>query len=374
MRDLEGLLVVTLEQAVAAPYASNLLAEAGARVIKVERQEGDFARQYDHVVNGESAYFVWLNRGKQSVCLDVKDPDDRRVLLAMLHKADVFIQNLRSGAVEALGLDYDSLREINPRLIMCSISGYGETGPYADMKAYDLLVQAESGLSSVTGTAEGPARVGISVCDISTGLTAYAAVLRALIRRATTGSGAHLKVSLFGVIADWMNVPLLHQAYGGTQTPRVGMNHPGIAPYGMYPAGDGKGVVVAIQNEREWRVFCREILGDDSVAADPRFDSNVNRVRHRGELDKLIVGIFSQHEQAGLLDLLRHNNIACARLNMLDEVLLHPQRREVTVDTPHGPITLTAGSVITGDEPPVSLPVPALGEHTALIRSEFKDG
>ncbi|NNE39127.1 MAG: CoA transferase, partial [Gammaproteobacteria bacterium] len=247
MNDLEGILVVALEQAVAAPYASNLLAEAGARVIKVERAEGDFARHYDHVVNGESSYFVWLNRGKESVCLDVKDDADRKVLIAILKKADVFIQNLRTGAVAGLGLDYGCLKEINSRLIMCSISGYGEEGPYAKMKAYDLLVQAESGLSSVTGTAENPARVGISLCDISTGMTAYGAILRALIKRGKTNTGTHIKISLFNVITDWMNVPLLHKAYGGKDTPRAGMNHATIAPYGMYPAGDGKGVVFSIQ-------------------------------------------------------------------------------------------------------------------------------
>jgi crotonobetainyl-CoA:carnitine CoA-transferase CaiB-like acyl-CoA transferase len=371
MKDLEGLLVVALEQAVAAPYASGLLAEAGARVIKIEREEGDFARNYDHVVNGESAYFVWLNRGKQSVCLDVKDPADLKLLFSMLRRADVFIQNLRFGAVASLGLDYESLKAINPGIIMCSISGYGESGPYADMKAYDLLVQAESGLSSITGTVEGPTRVGISVCDISTGLSAYAAILRALIRRAKTKVGTHIKVSLFDVISDWMNVPLLHQAYGGTQPPRVGLNHPSIAPYGMYPTGDGKGVVISIQNEREWKVFCSEILNDESIATDPRFDSIVHRVRHRPQLDEIIIRIFARYRQTELTDLLRKHQIAYGRLNQLEDVLAHPQRRAVTVETPGGPITLTATGVVMGNDTETSLPVPALGEHTALIRTEF---
>jgi len=373
MKDLEGLLVVTLEQAVAAPYASSLLAEAGARVIKIEREEGDFARNYDHLVKGESAYFVWLNRGKESVCLDVKDDTDRKILLAMLRKADVFIQNLRSGAVNSLGLDYLSLKAINPGIIMCSISGYGETGPYASMKAYDLLVQAESGLSSITGTPDGPARVGLSVCDISTGLSAYAAILRSLIRRSKSNTGEHITLSLFGVIADWMNVPLLQRAYGGVQTKRVGMNHASIAPYGMYSTGDGNGVVIAIQNEREWKVFCREILRNESLAVDARFNSVGNRVANRPVLDQTILAVFSQYQQVELLQLLQTHNIAYGRLNTIDDVLVHPQRRKVSVATPAGPVELTASGITTDDNPPVSLPVPALGEHTDRVRVEFQE-
>ena len=373
MKDLEGILVVTLEQAVAAPYASNLLAEAGARVIKIEREEGDFARNYDHLVKGESAYFVWLNRGKESVVLDVKDPDDFAILLAMLRKADVFIQNLRAGAVQALGLDYDSLKAINPQIIMCSISGYGETGPYAMMKAYDLLVQAEAGPCSITGTPDGPARVGLSVCDISTGQTAYSAILRSLIRRARTHTGEHIKLSLFDVIVDWMNVPLLQRAYGGVQTKRVGMNHASIAPYGMYYTGDGLGVVFSIQNEREWKVFCREIIKDESMAADPRFNSVGNRVANRPALDDAILAAFSRYTQPQLLALLETHQIAYGRLNTIDDVLAHPQRRTVSVQTPVGMIELTASGVLTDNNPPVSLPVPALGEHTDKVKAEFKN-
>jgi crotonobetainyl-CoA:carnitine CoA-transferase CaiB-like acyl-CoA transferase len=373
MNDLDGILVVTLEQAVAAPYASNLLAESGARVLKIERAEGDFARNYDHVVNGESAYFVWLNRGKESVCLDVKDEEDRKILFAMLKKADVFIQNLRAGAMASLGLEYEDLKKINPQLIMCSISGYGEEGPYARMKAYDLLVQAESGLSSVTGTVEGPARVGISLCDISTGMTAYGAILRALLKRMKTNTGTHIKLSLFSVISDWMNVPLLHKAYGGVDTPRAGMNHATIAPYGMYPAGDGKGVVFSIQNEREWKLFCKGVLGDESLANDERFVSVSKRVENRTALDEIIVSIFSKHDQQGVMELLLNNNIACGRMNLPGDVLSHPQRRVVTVDSPHGPVELTASGVTTDDDSPVSLPVPALGEHTDSVKAEFKD-
>lgn len=372
MKDLEGILVVTLEQAVAAPYASSLLAEAGARVIKIERHEGDFARNYDHMVKGESAYFVWLNRGKESVCLDVKDPADREVLDAMLRRADVFIQNLRSGAMASLGLDYDSLRAINPGIIMCSISGYGETGPYAGMKAYDLLVQAESGLSAITGTADGPARVGISVCDISTGMAAYAAILRALIRRGRTGTGLHVRLSLFDVISDWMNVPVLQKAYGNVDAKRVGMNHVSIAPYGMYTTGDGKGVVFSIQNEREWKVFCQDIMNDEGMAVDPRFDSVANRVANRAALDEAILDVFSGYRQEELVTLLEQNSIACGRLNTLEDVLSHPQRRKVTVATPSGPVELTASGVLMGDDKPAALAVPALGEHTDHIKAEFK--
>lgn len=371
--DLDGILVVTLEQAVAAPYASNLLAEAGARVIKVEREEGDFARHYDHLVKGESAYFVWLNRGKESVCLDVKDPADRKVLFAMLRRADVFIQNLRSGAINGLGLDYENLKAINPQIIMCSISGYGDSGPYAQMKAYDLLVQAESGLSSITGTTDGPARVGISMCDISTGMTAYAAILRSLIRRSKTHTGTYIKLSLFDVMADWMNVPLLQRAYGGVEIPRVGMNHASIAPYGMYVTGDGNGVVFAIQNEREWKIFCRDIMKDESLAVDTRFDSVVKRVANRAALDEVILDVFSQYKQPELLDILQKHHIAYGRLNTLEDVLSHPQRRKINVSTPNGQVELTASGVTMDDSPPVCLPVPALGEHTARIKAEFRE-
>jgi crotonobetainyl-CoA:carnitine CoA-transferase CaiB-like acyl-CoA transferase len=338
----------------------------------VERSEGDFARYYDHVVNGESAYFVWLNRGKESVCLNLKDNSDKKVLESMLRRADVFIQNLRTGAVANLDLDYDSLHKINPEIIMCSISGYGEAGPYAKMKAYDLLVQAESGLSSVTGTAEGPARVGISICDISTGMTAYAAILRSLIRRSKTNTGEHIQVSLFDVICDWMNVPLLHKAYGGFDPKRAGMNHVSIAPYGMYPAGDGKGVVFSIQNEREWKIFCREVIKDELLAKDERFNSIANRVENRSALDDIIVKVFSLYTQIEIMDIMRRNNIACGRLNTLEDVLSHPQRRTVIVDTPSGPAELTASGVLKDDMQPVSLPVPALGEHTDRIKAEFQ--
>jgi itaconate CoA-transferase len=257
---LEGLLVVAMEQAVAAPFCSSRLADAGARVIKVERPEGDFARSYDHVVDGESAYFVWLNRGKESICLNIKDSRDCELLAKILKTADVFIQNLAPGAARRAGFDSAQLRLSNPALITVDISGYGEAGPYRDMKAYDLLVQCETGLASITGAPEQPGRVGVSLCDIACGMYAHAAVLQALLERQQTGRGQGLSVSLFDALADWMTVPLLHQDYTGEAPKRVGLNHPTIAPYGAYACGSGDQVVISIQNDREWQSFCEGVL------------------------------------------------------------------------------------------------------------------
>ena len=266
--DMNGLLVVSIEQAVAAPYLSGRLADAGARVIKVERPEGDFARDYDHLVHGESAYFVWLNRGKESLCLDLKTDEDATLLRTILRKADIFIQNLAPGAARRLGFGHDMLRAANDRLITVSISGYGEDGPYADRKAYDLLVQAETGLSAITGNHGGPARVGVSVCDIACGMTAYQAVLEALLARHATGRGRHISVSLYHALADWMNVPYLQYVYGGRSPERRGLSHPTIAPYGVFAGSDGGEVLVAIQNEREWQKFCVDVLTQPKLATD----------------------------------------------------------------------------------------------------------
>ena len=255
-RDLDGLLVISLEQAVAAPYAASRLADAGARVIKVERPEGDFARGYDADANGHSSYFVWLNRGKESVALDLKQPDDLKIFKQMLSKADVFIQNLMPGALDRLGVSMADLRQADPRLITCDISGYGASGPFAQMKAYDFLVQAEVGLAQITGAPEEPGRVGVSICDIAAGMTAHAAILQALVARAKTGEGRAIEVSLFHALADWMNVPYLQHHYGGREIRRPGLHHPTIAPYGAYRCGDDRMLLISIQNEREWLRLC----------------------------------------------------------------------------------------------------------------------
>lgn len=369
--DLDGLLVVSIEQAVAAPYLSGRLAEAGARVIKIERAEGDFAREYDHLVHGESAYFVWLNRGKESVCLDLRAEQDRPVFEAILEKADVFIQNLAPGAITRLGYDPDSLRAKNPRLITVSISGYGDDGPYSDLKAYDLLVQAESGLSAITGNEAGSARVGVSVCDIACGMTAHQSVLQALIGRSISGKGRHISVSLFHALTDWMNVPYLQYAYGGKEPARNGLSHPTIAPYGAFAGSDGKLVLLSIQNEREWVKFCELVLKRPEIATDPRFDSNSNRVENRPQLEALIRDIFASQTRDSLSDLLHKSGIANGRVSTMEDLANHPQNRYVDVDTPTGPVKLLSpGAMIDGKAPDFG-PVPALGQHTDTVRAEF---
>ena len=262
MGTLEGLLVVSLEQAVAAPFAASRLADAGARVIKVERPEGDFARNYDHVVNGHSAYFVWLNRGKESITMDLNRPEDYRLLYSMLLKADILIENLKPGALKKLGINLTGLRKENKKLITCSISGYGSQGDWSKMKAYDLLIQAETGLSSITGSVDAPGRVGISVADIAAGMYSWSAVLESLIARSISGQGRHIEVSLFDALADWMAVPLLWHDYGGKAPERIGLAHPSICPYGAFKTADGKTILLSIQNEREWRSFCTDFLED----------------------------------------------------------------------------------------------------------------
>lgn len=370
-KPLEGLLVVSLEQAVAAPYCSSRLADAGARVIKLERPEGDFARGYDRVVHGESAYFVWLNRGKESIAVDLKQADDLALVRRMLAKADVFIQNLAPGAARRLGLGHAELRRAHPRLVTCDISGYGETGPYAQMKAYDLLVQAESGLASVTGRPEGPGRVGVSVCDIACGMYAYQAVLEALLLRGRTGEGAALATSLFAGMADWMTVPLLHQDYGPGAPPRIGLNHPSIAPYGVYACKGGEEVVFSIQNEREWKRLAAEVLRRPELLGDPRFADNSARVANRPALDAVIDEVFGALDREALTQRLFSAAIAYGAVNTPADLSAHPQLRRVTVETPSGPVELVA--------PPVELrgadlelgAVPAVDQHGASLRAEF---
>ncbi|HQS10256.1 MAG TPA: CaiB/BaiF CoA-transferase family protein [Xanthobacteraceae bacterium] len=369
--DLEGILVVSVEQAVAAPYLSSRLADAGARVIKIERPEGDFARNYDSLVHGESAYFVWLNRGKESICLDLKAPEDLAVLRAMVAKADIFIQNLAPGAIDRLGFAPEKLRAENPRLITCSISGYGDEGPYRDLKAYDLLVQAESGLSSITGNEHGSARVGVSVCDIAAGMTALQAVMQALYARERTGIGRHIAVSLYHALSDWMNVPYLQYVYGGKVPERAGLNHPTIAPYGAYSCADGKAVLFSIQNEREWLMFCTEVLGDAAIAVDPRFDSNNHRVAARPALDEAINAVFSTLTRTQAVERLERARVAYGRVSTLEDVAAHPQNRYVEVETPTGPVRCLAPGAVVDGKPAEFRAVPGLGAHTEAVRAAF---
>jgi formyl-CoA transferase len=369
-RPLDGLLVVSLEQAVAAPTCTCRLADAGARVIKIERPEGDFARLYDDVVHGESAYFVWLNRGKQSIVLDLTAAADKALLEAMLGKADVFVQNLKPGALARLGFAAERLRRDYPRLIVCSISGYGESGPYANRKAYDLLVQAEAGLASVTGGPEGPARVGVSVCDIAAGMNAYEAILEALIARGRSGEGAEISVSMFDAMADWMTVPLL-QHEGGKPPQRVGLAHTSIAPYGVFKSRDGADILISIQSDREWRVLTERVLGDAALGTDPSFATNVARVRNRGETDRRVGAAFAALPLDALMQKLAAADIAFARVNGPAELASHPHLRRVTVETPSGPAAYPAPAAQWADDARHYGKVPALGEHTEQVRAEF---
>lgn len=368
---LSGLLVVALEQAVAAPLCSSRLADAGARVIKVERPDGDFARGYDHVAHGESAYFVWINRGKESLVLDIKRAEDAALLTRILAQADVFIQNLAPGAAERAGFGSDALRRRHPRLITCDISGYGEDGPYRDMKAYDLLVQSEVGLASITGAPERPGRVGVSVADIACGMYAHAGILQALLERERTGRGSGVAVSLFDALADWMTVPLLHHDYGGKAPERVGLNHPSIAPYGGYQLGDGRQVVLSIQNEREWLLFCEGVLHRPEVATDERFSSNHCRVANRPALDALIAEIFQTLDHPEAIRRLNQARIAYGSLNQVADLSVHAQLRRITVPTPSGPVEAVAPPIQVRGEAFAPRPVPALGQHTDAIRREF---
>jgi itaconate CoA-transferase len=355
---------------VAAPHCTCHLADAGARVIKVERPEGDFARHYDHIVHGESAHFVWLNRGKQSVVLDLTKDDDKALLEAMLGKADVLVQNLKPGALAKLGFAVARLRKDYPRLICCSISGYGESGPYAQRKAYDLLVQAESGLSSVTGGPEAPARVGVSVVDIAAGLNAYEAILEAIIKRARTGEGTEISVSMFDAMAEWMTIPLLNQEYGNPFK-RVGLAHPTIAPYGVFKTRDDADILISIQNDREWRVLADKVLGDVALGTHEKFATNPARQRHRNETDAAVAAVFAQHDVEPLMQMLAAADIAFARVNDSALLSIHPHLRRITVDAPTGPVSLPAPPAQRAEEPRSYGAVPALGEHTETIKREF---
>jgi itaconate CoA-transferase len=366
---LSGLLVVSLEQAVAAPTCTCRLADAGARVIKIERPEGDFARSYDDFAHGESSYFVWLNRGKESIVLDLAKTADKALLEAMLKRADIFVQNLKPGTVGKLGFPMARLRRDYPRLICCSISGFGESGPYAARKAYDLLIQAEVGLASITGTTE-PSRVGVSAVDVTTGLNAYEAILEALIGRQRSGEGAELSVSMFDAMADWMTVPLLQQE-AGKPPRRVGLTHASIAPYGAFPTRDGTRILIGIQNDREWRVLAEKVLGDPALAADPAFATNRARVERRAETDRKIAAVTSTLDAAVLTQKLADADIAFASVNDVAGLARHPHLRRITVDTPSGPVSYPAPAERHAAATRRYGPVPALGEHTAKVRAEF---
>lgn len=370
-RRLEDLLVVSVEQAVAAPFATSRLADAGARVIKVERPEGDFGRNYDSVVQGDCAWFIWLNRGKESIALDFKQPEDAALLHAMIARADVFVQNLAPGAMARAGFDSAALRAHHPRLITCDISGYGEDGPYRDMKAYDFLVQCESGIVAMTGTPDAPARVGVSICDIGAGLNAQAAILEALLMRERTGRGDGIALSLFDGMADWMNVARLHHVYGGKAPGRTGLDHALIAPYGAYPVGDGSRIVIAIQNDREWRRFCDGVLKQPALGDDARFSNNSARIAHRPEMDAILKGCFAEHDAATLGELMNASGIAFGRLNEVADLAVHPQLRLATVEGPGGPAEIIAPPARHSSGDAALGAVPALDAQGSAIRREF---
>jgi crotonobetainyl-CoA:carnitine CoA-transferase CaiB-like acyl-CoA transferase len=370
--DLSGITVIAVEQAVAAPYASSRLADAGARVIKVERPEGDFARQYDRSVRGQSAYFLWLNRGKESVCVDLKRESDRELLQALISGADVFIHNLKPNLLADLGFGAASLRAKHPGLIGCEITGFGLNGPFADLKAYDLIVQGESGLCEITGNAAGPARVGVSVCDIAAGMNAHAAILQALFARQRSGAGCWIEISLFDSIGDWMNVPLLHFRYAGAAPKRVGVNHATIAPYGAYTSRDGTRIIFSVQNEREWEMFCSIFLQRAELIGDPRFGHNDARVAHRASLDEIIVSVFAAMSADDAMARLKASKLAYGRLNPLARASSHPHLRSVRQQTSAGDIRLVPPApIVNGADWNSFRRPPELGEHTAAIRKEF---
>ena len=369
--DLQGLLVISLEQAVAAPYAACRLADAGARVIKVERPEGDFARGYDQDAKGHLSYFVWLNRGKESVALNLKQAEDLLILKNMISSADIFIQNLMPGALERLGISTANLRAADPRLITCDISGYGSDGPFQQMKAYDFLVQAEVGLAEITGAPEQPGRVGVSICDIAAGMTAHQAILQALYARSCNGQGRGIEVSLFHALADWMNVPYIQSQYGGREIRRPGLHHPTIAPYGAYQCGGGRQLLLAIQNEREWQRLCSDVLEQPELPTNPKFCSNVNRVANRADLDAILNEVFGADPIDTVVEKLQSAQIAFGRLNGMDEFAKHPQNRFITVGISGGEMQILApGAVVNGTVAPLG-DVPDLGANNDKIRSEF---
>jgi len=368
--------VVSIEQAVAAPFATRQLADLGARVIKIERPDGgDFARSYDHAVNGLSSYFVWLNRSKESLALDLKHAAAAKVLGRLLDRADVFVQNLAPGAAERLGLGAAELRARYPRLIACAVTGFGSSGPFARQKAYDMLVQAETGLTSITGTPAAPSRVGISVADIAAGMYAYSGILTALVARGRSGQGTTVDVSLFDALGEWMGAPMYYSAYGGSEPPRSGAAHATIAPYELFVSRDGMEIYIAVQNAREWGRFCEQVLGRPELVRDPRFTTNAQRVEHRADLHGIIENLFAELPAADILDRLERAGIACARRNSVAEFVRHPQLAErdcwQTIDSPAGPLRALRPPIRMDGVDPAMGAVPALGQHTRQILEEL---
>lgn len=370
-KPLDGILVVALEQAVAAPWCTSRLADAGARVIKIERPEGDFARGYDHAVHGESSYFVWINRGKESIALDLKRPDDLALLERMLAHADVFIQNLAPGATTRMGIGASALRQRHPRLITCDISGYGDRGSLHLMKAYDLLIQAESGLVSISGAPGEWGRIGVSLCDITAGMNALIGIQQALLMRTRTGHGSGIKVSLFDSAAELMGVPFLQTRHGGKAPERVGLKHPSIAPYGAFTCADGRDILVSIQNEREWVDFCREVLGRPDLPADPRFSNNAARVANRHLVDGTVAVVFATLTSAEAIDRLTTAKTAFGSVNSVQDLISHPQlrTRRMRVNGHHADVPALPWITDWDDE---GYPeAPALDAHGSALRTEF---
>jgi itaconate CoA-transferase len=368
MLPLHGIKVISVEQAVAAPFCSSRLADAGADVIKIERPEGDFARGYDAAAKGQSSYFVWLNRGKESAVVDLATKEGRAELEALIASADVLLQNLKPGAMDKLGFSLERLRKDYPKLICCTITGYGDTGPYAHRKAYDLLIQAESGLASITGGPESASRVGLSIVDIATGATAHASILEALIGRGRTGQGADIRISMFDVMADWLTVPLLNSE-AGNPPKRMGLAHPSIAPYGVFRSSDGKEILISIQSEREWKKLCAEVLDKPDLPNDPRFANMVERVRNRALTDKTVGDIFATLTRDQLLKRLADSDIAFAEVNTMADLTVHPHLRRIEVETPNGAVAYPAPAAIFVGEERHYGAVPAIGESKATSKA-----
>lgn len=370
-RPLDGILVVALEQAVAAPYCSSRLADAGARVIKIERPEGDFARGYDRAVYGESSYWVWINRGKESVALNLKNENDLAIVQNMLAQADVLIQNLAPGATERLGIGSERLRALHPRLITCDISGYGDEGQFFGLKAYDLLVQAESGLVAVNGAPGEWGRIGVSICDISAGMNALIGIQQALLLREKTGQGSSLKVSLFGSAAELMSVPYLQARYGGKAPERVGLKHPSIAPYGAFTCADGRDIVISIQNEREWADFCNMVLRRPDLLTDERCQNNAMRVKHRNFVDGTVAEIFDKVPSGDMIDRLTEAQTAFGQINSVHDLINHPQLLTKRMKVHGKDVEVPASPWMAPWDAETFSEAPQLNEHGYKLRKEF---